>query len=327
MCHETGARDVEEQVPGAGWYDDGTGQTRWWDGAAWTQHVAPAAAAPEAPSTPATPAAPEPAAAAAVAVAAAVEPLRPGAPDPRPAVSREDRAPEVPATEQTFVPESFLSEQAFMPQLAFAGASATSSPTIPGGGATSFLHHTPDAPAAGVPSAGASRFGGAGVPQRVGFAGPEHTRVVESSGRGKGWLIALIVLTIVGIIGLTVFRIFGPDDKPKATPSVVAAAVQSAAPKGDLPKGFTEAGDVGGYKLLKQCGDGGSCQTLQIAARSTCKRLSALVLFASATGNRLGSDVVAATNVKAGKPATVRAVIGADGATAVRVSSVVCQQF
>ena len=33
MRHETGAGDVEEQVPGAGWYDDGTGQTRWWDGA------------------------------------------------------------------------------------------------------------------------------------------------------------------------------------------------------------------------------------------------------------------------------------------------------
>jgi hypothetical protein len=55
-------------------------------------------------------------------------------------------------------------------------------------------------------------------------------------------------------------------------------------------------------------------------------RLSALVP-ASATGNSLGSDDVAATNVKAANPATVRAVIGADGATAVRVSSVVCQQF
>ena len=30
-------------MPGPGWYDDGTGQTRWWDGAAWTQHVAPVA--------------------------------------------------------------------------------------------------------------------------------------------------------------------------------------------------------------------------------------------------------------------------------------------
>ena len=55
-------------------------------------------------------------------------------------------------------------------------------------------------------------------------------------------------------------------------------------------------------------------------------RLSALVLFASASGNRLGSDVVTASNVKAGKAATVKAVIPAGGGSTVRVSSVVCQQ-
>ena len=25
----------------AGWYDDGTGRQRWWDGSAWTDHFAP----------------------------------------------------------------------------------------------------------------------------------------------------------------------------------------------------------------------------------------------------------------------------------------------
>ena len=33
----------------AGWYDDGHGTLRWWDGAAWTEHMA--TAAPEAPPT------------------------------------------------------------------------------------------------------------------------------------------------------------------------------------------------------------------------------------------------------------------------------------
>ncbi|MFC6239450.1 DUF2510 domain-containing protein [Longivirga aurantiaca] len=296
---------TEEQVPGAGWYDDGTGQTRWWDGAAWTQHVAPEpAVAPSAPEA----AAPAPA-----------EPLRPGTPDPRHPLPHEDRAPEAPA-QQTFVPDSFLSEQAFVPELAFAGATA-SSPAGAGGG-SSFLHATPE-PAGG----GVSRFGGVSAPGRAGFAGPEHTPVIVSSGRGKGWLIALLVLTVVGVIALTAFRIFGPDNKPAATASVVAAALESAAPKGELPRGFTPVGDIGGFKLTTSCADGGSCQALQLAAKSTCKRLSALVLFAGPSGNRLGSDVVGARNVKSGKAVTVRAVIPANGATMVRVSSVVCQPF
>ena len=129
-------------MPGAGWYDDGTGQTRWWDGAAWTQHVAPVAAA----DTSTTPAdtvvsAPE----------AAVEPLRPETPTARHALKPEDRAPQTPVTEQTFVPASFLTEQSFVPELAYAGASvaAASAPTAPSGGGASFLHAVPESPSAG----------------------------------------------------------------------------------------------------------------------------------------------------------------------------------
>ncbi len=41
----------------AGWYDDGTGAMRWWDGERWTEHTSPAAAA-QAVSVPTAPAAP-----------------------------------------------------------------------------------------------------------------------------------------------------------------------------------------------------------------------------------------------------------------------------
>lgn len=32
--------DVQQQTP-AGWYPDAAGVMRWWDGRAWTEHVAP----------------------------------------------------------------------------------------------------------------------------------------------------------------------------------------------------------------------------------------------------------------------------------------------
>ena len=66
-----------------GWYDDGTGTQRWWDGSAWTEHVqpaphdAPSASEPVLPDPPGTPSAAEalagldPAAAAAAGIAPA----------------------------------------------------------------------------------------------------------------------------------------------------------------------------------------------------------------------------------------------------------------
>ncbi|MWB97851.1 DUF2510 domain-containing protein [Agromyces seonyuensis] len=59
-------------APAAGWYDDGTGTIRYWDGATWTEHVAPAPAVAEpAPAPiPVSEAAPAPAAEAAPAFTA-----------------------------------------------------------------------------------------------------------------------------------------------------------------------------------------------------------------------------------------------------------------
>lgn len=44
----------------AGWYDDGSGRQRYWDGAGWTEHFAPAAPSPPAPAAPSSPTAPQP---------------------------------------------------------------------------------------------------------------------------------------------------------------------------------------------------------------------------------------------------------------------------
>lgn len=83
----------------AGWYDDGAGSTRYWDGTAWTAHVAPAAAPP--PVVP-EPVAPQP---------VVPEPAAPQAP-----------APQVPAPQPAQQPA---------PQQAYAQAAYSSQPPIP----------------------------------------------------------------------------------------------------------------------------------------------------------------------------------------------------
>ena len=62
----------------AGWYDDGSGDLRWWDGQQWTTHVRTAEHTP--PAAPALPAAPAPTAADATKAAAATEAAVPDIP-------------------------------------------------------------------------------------------------------------------------------------------------------------------------------------------------------------------------------------------------------
>jgi hypothetical protein len=41
---------MSDQTTAAGWYDDGQGAVRWWDGQQWTEHTQPAAGAQKTPS-------------------------------------------------------------------------------------------------------------------------------------------------------------------------------------------------------------------------------------------------------------------------------------
>lgn len=86
----------------AGWYDDGHGALRWWDGAQWTQHVHVADAAPAVPSVPAVPA--EPVVSATLVTeptteAAAPDPAAPQAPSV-PTTAPDAQAPGVPPLPQ-----------------------------------------------------------------------------------------------------------------------------------------------------------------------------------------------------------------------------------
>jgi len=51
--------DAPTPITPAGWYDDGHGRLRWWDGQRWTEHTAPLSR-PAAPTQAARPQAPEP---------------------------------------------------------------------------------------------------------------------------------------------------------------------------------------------------------------------------------------------------------------------------
>lgn len=68
----------------AGWYDDGSGRQRWWDGQQWTEHYAPAtpaeAQAPSVPAVPPVPQAPEVPEAVAPAVPPYAAPVQQAAP-------------------------------------------------------------------------------------------------------------------------------------------------------------------------------------------------------------------------------------------------------
>lgn len=289
-----------ERAPAAGWYDDGTGEVRWWDGDGWTEHVAPASAVPASAADPA-PAAPEPVPTAPLASA----PLRPGGADP---VTHAPARPETALPPTAFQPET----AAFLP-----GVAPTVVPTVTPEDTARYTSSSPGS---------ASTFGG----QAGGtFAAPLPSSSLSTGGGGgpRTGVIVLAVIIVLALAGVGVWRYISGPPKAQASPDVVASAV--TAPTGKLPAGFTAHDDTAGFKVMpaKGCASGTSCRTVKLASRTACSRLSALVLFATSTGNRVGSDVIAAKNVKAGKAVSLLASVRPAGGDIVRVSSVVCQSF
>ena len=143
----------------AGWYDDGSGRRRWWDGSAWTQHTLAAPATPTTPAAPATPAAEADAAAVAAQHPASAEnddsteASAAGAPaDAAATVPLDDAAVDStptsgPATDSTPVdsthpvgsptvgapapPQDAAANAAFTAPWALPGAASTEQPTVP----------------------------------------------------------------------------------------------------------------------------------------------------------------------------------------------------
>ena len=125
----------------AGWYDDGSGNRRWWDGLQWTEHVVTGQHAPATETTAAETTAAETTAAASTPAGSTPEPAAPV-------------VPSADAEQAPFVPPYTLAGQTFSPSAAAAPQTSTTSAPYGGYPAATWPVAPSPQPAAGVPVVG-----------------------------------------------------------------------------------------------------------------------------------------------------------------------------
>lgn len=177
-----------------GWYDDGHGSLRWWDGQGWTEHAQPYTPLVDSSPTGEVPSAPE--------SVPAPEPV------PVPEAPVAPPVPEMPAQQAPVVPEAPAQQAPVAPPVPEAPAQqAPAAPPVP---------QSPYGHAYGYPPYGADPYG---TRQTVAYP----TAPAAPPAKSRGWILPVVIVgavvlllaavAIIGIIAFNAFRsVSGPLD-------------------------------------------------------------------------------------------------------------------